>query len=128
MKRSFIVIMITLCFLIMGCAIGEKLTSLEEMPADAPIQKVQLKGEDCKWIPDLIKVEKGTHVILEVTSVDWDYNFHLIGYDLSFTIPEGKTVTAEFFASKLGEFEFGCYIEKGKHWFWGGMVGKLIVE
>jgi len=128
MKRSSIVIMITLFLFIMGCATGQQLTSLEGMPADAPVQKVQLKGEDCTWVPDLIRVEKGTHVILDVTSIDWDYNFNLKGYDLSFIIPEGQIVTAEFFASKPGEFEFGCYIEKGKKWYWGGMVGKLIVE
>ena len=128
MKRSFIVIMTTLCFLITGCATGQKLTFLEGMPADAPVQKVQLKGEDCNWVPDLIRVEKDAHVILEVTSIDWDYNFNLKGYDLSFIIPEGQVITAEFFASKPGEFEFGCYIEKGQNWYWGGMVGKLIVE
>lgn len=128
MKRSSIVIMIILSFLIMGCAAPQKLKYLEGMPADAPVQKFQLKGEDCIWVPDRIRVEKGAHVILEVTSVDWDYNFNLKGYDLSFIIPEGQIVTAEFFASKPGEFEFGCYIEKGKEWFWGGMVGTLIVE
>lgn len=115
-------------FFIAGCATRPKLTSLEGMPPDAPVKKIQLKGENCTWTPDTIRVKKGTHVILDVESVDWDYNFNLKGFDLRFIIPEGKTVTAEFYASKTGEFEFGCYIEKGQRYMWGGMVGKLIVE
>jgi hypothetical protein len=102
--------------------------SIEGMPTNASIKKVQLKGEDCKWIPDIIRVEKGSHVILEVQSVDWDYNFRMEGYNLLFEIPKGDTITAEIYASQTGEFEFGCYIEKGFRYSWGGMIGKFIVE
>jgi plastocyanin len=102
--------------------------SLEGMPPDAPVKKVLITGEDCGWSPDLVRVDKGTHVILEVESVDWDYNFRLDYYDLIFIIPEGEKVTAEFYASKAGEFEYGCYIETGEKYFWGGMIGKFVVE
>lgn len=128
MYRVSVIVVITLCFLLAGCTTKQKLTSLEDMPAGAPVTTVQVKGEKCTWSPDFIRVIKGTHVLLEVKSVDWDYNFQLKGYDLRFVIPEGNTVTAEFYASKAGEFEFGCYIKKGLNYYWGGMVGKLIVE
>lgn len=117
-----------LLFFIVGCATSEKMKALEGMPSGAPVETVQLKGNNCTWTPDIIKVKQGTHVILEVESVDWDYNFMLKGYDLRFIAPKGKKVTAEFYASEKGEFEFGCYIEKGLRYLWGGMVGKLMVE
>jgi len=34
---------------------------------------------------------------------------------------------SRFYASNAGEFEFGCYIEKGFRYIWGVMVGRLIV-
>ncbi|MBI5410225.1 MAG: hypothetical protein HZA14_12760 [Nitrospirae bacterium] len=124
MKKIFTAILL---ILLIGCA-GQRLMSLEGMPSGVPTETVKIKGDNCKWIPDLVRVKKGSHVILEVESVDWDYNFRLVGYDLRFKIPKGQKVTGEFYASQTGEFEYGCYIEKGFHYFWGGMVGKLIVE
>jgi len=121
-------IILVLLLFIAGCATEPQLKSTVGMPPDAPVEKIHVKGENCNWSPELIRVKKDTHVILEVESVDWDYNFNLTGYDLSFVIPKGKTVTAEFYASRTGEFVFGCYIEKGDKYLWGGMVGKIIVE
>lgn len=120
---------IVICFIfIAGCAMKYKTTSLEGMPSGAPVEKIQIKGDKCEWSPNIIKVKAGTHVILEVESVDWDYNFHLKGYNLFFIVKKGGKATAEFYASEKGEFEFGCYIQKGLRYDWGGMVGKLIVE
>jgi heme/copper-type cytochrome/quinol oxidase subunit 2 len=127
MKRSLVTGIIALCFIVAGCA-GQNLTSLEGMPFEAPVQKVLITGEDCGWSPNLVKVEKGTHVILDIESVDWDYNFKLDHYNLAFEVPKGEKVTAEFYADDTGEFEYGCYIETGQKYFWGGMIGKLIVK
>jgi heme/copper-type cytochrome/quinol oxidase subunit 2 len=74
------------------------------------------------------EVDKGTKVILEVESVDADYNFRLTEYNLRFEVPKAATVTARFYASREGEFEYGCYIEKGYRYHWGGMVGRLKVQ
>jgi heme/copper-type cytochrome/quinol oxidase subunit 2 len=120
---------VTICFIfIAGCATSPKLTALGDMPSGAPVEKIHVSGNNCTWSPDVIKVKQGSHVFLEVESVDWNYNFRLNGYGLRFVVNKGEKVTAEFYASKKGEFEFGCYIEKGWHYLWGGMVGKLIVE
>jgi len=128
MYKAVTIGLISICLLIAGCATSPRLTSIEGMPADTPIIKVQLKDEDCKWVPEIIRVEKDSHILLEVQGVDWDYNFRMIGYDLRFHIPKGDTITAEIYTSQTGEFEFGCYIEKGLRYYWGGMVGKFIVE
>jgi heme/copper-type cytochrome/quinol oxidase subunit 2 len=128
MKKIFFAVLFIFIIFIVGCATGSKMKAVEGMPSGAPVETVQLKGNNCIWTPDLIKVKKGTHVMLEVESADFDYNFRLNGYGLRFMVPKGKKVTAEFYASEKGEFEFGCYIEKGLHYSWGGMVGKLIVE
>jgi len=120
---------VAICFIfITGCAMGQKMTALEGMPSGTPVEKIQIKGEKCQWSPDAIKVKKGTHVILEVASIDWDYNCRLNGYGLRFPVKKGERVTAEFYASEKGEFEFGCYIQEGLNYSWGGMIGKLIVE
>jgi hypothetical protein len=113
---------------IIGCAMTQKMTALEGMPSGAPIEKIQIKGDKCTWTPDTIKVKKGSHVFIEVESVDWDYNFRLNGYELRFPVKKGEKAIAEFYASKIGEFEFGCYVQEGLNYTWGGMVGKLIVE
>ena len=115
-------------FLVTGCATGQRMTAIEGMPSGAPVEKIQITGDKCEWSPNIIKVKKGTHVILEVESVDWNYNFRLNGYGLRFPIKKGEKVISEFYASEKGEFEFGCYIEEGLHYSWGGMVGKLFVE
>jgi len=128
MNKSLIISLSVLCIVIWGCATGQKTTSLEKMPPDAPMQTVMITGDKCEWIPDRITIEKGTHVVLNVRSVDRDYNFRLAHYDLLLKVPKGETVNAEFYSSDTGEFEFGCYIEEGQHFYWGGMVGKLIVE
>lgn len=125
MKKICITIII---FIIAGCASKQLRESVDGMYPRSPLMLVNIKGEDCRWTPDVIKVEKGTHVIMGVESVDWDYNFTLSDYNLRFDIPQGEKVFAEFYASKTGEFEFGCYIERGENFHWGGMVGKLIVE
>ena len=124
-KISFVMI---LFFIVFGCTTGQKLESLEGMPSDAPVKNVKLIGEDCKWTPEVIRVDKGSLVVLEIESVDADYNFRLNGYNLRFEVQKGTSLTSKFYASSAGEFEFGCYIEKGLHYSWGGMVGKLIVE
>jgi heme/copper-type cytochrome/quinol oxidase subunit 2 len=124
-KISFVMILL---FIVFGCTTGQKLESLEGMPPEAPVKTVHLKGENCSWAPSLVRIDKGAKVILEVESVDADYNFKLEGYNLRFEVPKATTVTASFYASRAGEFEFGCYIEKGLRYSWGGMVGKLIVE
>lgn len=118
---------VLILFFLIGCA-GSQSKALEGMPPETPIQRVNLKGEDCIWNPDLIRVKHGNHVILDVESIDRDYNFRLKGYNLRFEIPKGKKVSTEFYASRAGTFEFGCYVEKGSHYLWGGMVGTLIVE
>ena len=124
--RKLICIIIAVFFA--GCAVGQKMSAVEGMPSGAPIERIQIKGDKCTWSPSVVKVKRGTHVIIDVESVDWDYNFHLSGYGLHFPVKKGGTVTAEFYASEKGEHEFGCYIEKGWRWSWGGMIGKLIVE
>lgn len=124
-KISFVLILLLLSI---GCATKQRLESLEGMPPDAPVKTVHIKGEDCSWAPGVIRIEKGTKVILEVESVDADYNFNLKGYNLRFEVPKGTTVTSQFYASRAGRFEFGCYIEKGFRYSWGGMVGALIVK
>jgi len=117
------------CFIfIAGCASAPKMTAIKGMPAGAPVEHIQITGNNCEWSPAVINVKQGTHVFLEVKSVDWDYNFQLKEYGLHFPVKKGETVTAEFYASEKGEFQYGCYIEKGFHYEWGGMVGKLIVE
>jgi hypothetical protein len=121
----FIILFLLLCMV--GCT-GQKLISLEGMPPDAPSEIFYIDGKDCRWSPDIIRVRQGTHVIIEVASLDRDVNFLLHGYDIRFRIPQGKRITAEFYAHTQSEFEFGCFLGKGPGHRWEGRAGKLIVK
>ena len=127
MKRFFCILSVLL--MMTACAKATyRTTSMEGMPADAPVQTIKLLAKNCEWTPNKVTVDQGSHVILEVESGDDSYyNFILKHYKLMFNIPAKETVTAEFYAADAGEYEFGCYVETGRKYVWGGMVGKLIV-
>jgi hypothetical protein len=121
----FLIILILLG--VAGCT-GQKLISLEGMPPDAPSEIFYIDEKDCRWSPDIIRVRQGTHVIIEIASLDRDVNFLLHGYDIRFRIPQGKRITAEFYAHTQGEFEFGCSVGSEPEYRWEGREGKLIVK
>lgn len=126
MKRIFInSVILVLLLIFAGCSWEKNSSLMAVIPEGAPVQKIQLVGQNCVWSPDVIDIQKGTHVILELESLDIPYNCDLKDYNLQFKVPAGDKVTAEFYASEPDTLKFGCNIEKNFHYQWGGVSGKL---
>jgi hypothetical protein len=119
----------TLLFLFMlifaACSRDQSLKALNGMPENAPVKEIHLVGQNCVWTPDAIEVPGGTHVILEIESLDIPYDCDLEDYGLSFEVPAGKKVRAEFFAANPDRLEIGCKINRDAHYQWGGVHAKL---
>ena len=51
-----------------------------------------------EYTPDVVLVKQGTHVILEIESLDAEHGFQIDQYGINVTIPEKAKVTVEFYA------------------------------
>jgi heme/copper-type cytochrome/quinol oxidase subunit 2 len=93
----------------------------------APTQReIEMKGSLFEWDPPVIRVNKGDHVVLRLTSTDVVHGIFLDGYDLDVKVEPGKVTTLEFVADKSGKFRYRCSFTCGNlHPF---MIGELIVE
>ncbi|MEJ2313258.1 MAG: cupredoxin domain-containing protein [Nitrospirota bacterium] len=112
---------------IAGCAPTQKMSALQGMPGGAPTETIHITAEKYKFTPDTIRVKKGTHLVFELESLDVRHEFKLEGYDIYVKIPAKEPVKVELYASKAGEFGFGCHVGLGMHYALG-MKGTLIVE
>ena len=90
------------------------------------IQTIDIEAGSFYYSPNVIRVKEGDIVRVNITGVDMMHNFTLDEFNVeSDTVKPGETTTVEFFADKVGEFEFYCGI--GEHRA-NGQVGTLIVE
>ncbi len=113
-------------FAVCGCSSVQKATSLAGMPPDAPVERVQVTAKRYEFSPDPIRVKQGSHVILEVESLDVTHGLAIGDYGIDVTLPPHQKVTVEFYAKDAGEFTIHCSHFCGLGHL--GMKGKLIVE
>ncbi len=90
------------------------------------IQSVPIEAFQWGFAPSTMRVKKGSHVKISLTSRDVPHGFSLLEYDVSQTILPGQTSTVSFVADKRGTFSFGCDIACGDGH--QEMRGVLIVE
>lgn len=109
-----------------GCAAVKKDKALELMPLDAPVQKISMTAKQFEYTPEVVLVKQGTHVILEIESLDVTHGFKIDQYGINVTIPEKTKVTVEFYAREPGTYPFKCSHFCGVGHF--GMNGKIVVE
>lgn len=109
-----------------GCASVKKDKALQSMPPDTPTQNIHITARQFEYTPDIIYVRRGTHVIIEIESLDVTHGFKIDTYGINVLIPEKKTITVEFYARKPGIYPFRCSHFCGIGHL--GMKGKLIVE
>jgi len=110
---------------ICGCSSVQKSTALEGMPPDAPVERIQVTAKKYEFSPDPIRVKQGSHVILEVESLDVTHGLAIDGYGIDVTLPPHQKVTVEFYAKDSGEYSTHCSHFCGLGHL--GMRGKLIV-
>jgi nitrous-oxide reductase len=64
------------------------------------------------FTPDIIRVKKGDHVTIHVTSLeekaDFTHGFAIPGYNIQASLDPGEVVTLEFHADRTGSFAFYC--------------------
>ncbi len=109
-----------------GCSSVQRSTALAGMPPGAPIEKVQVSAKRYDFSPDPIRVKQGSHVILELESLDVTHGLAMGEYGIDVTLPPHKKLTVEFYAKEPGEFTMRCSHFCGLGHL--GMRGKLIVE
>jgi len=96
-------------------------------PAEEQVVKqIKMTAENWKWSPDVIRVKKGTRVVIAFDSYDASHSFVLKAYKIKVPLPEGKTGQVEFVADRSGEFAWRCGRPCGDGC--AKMRGTLIVE
>lgn len=107
---------------IVDSGIGDNL----DATANVSVRTFNIIAKQFEFIPAIIRVKKGNRVILNITSADVEHGFAIDEYNINKTIPEKETVTIDFIADKVGQFEFYCSVYCGSGN--SNMRGKLVVE
>jgi cytochrome c oxidase subunit II len=108
-----------------GCA-GTPVDPLQGMAAGAPVQKIAMTAEKYKFTPEVVRIPQGTHVILEIESLDVTHGLAIGQYGINVQLPPHQKVTAEFYAKDAGTFGFKCSHLCGLGHI--GMTGQVVVE
>lgn len=89
-------------------------------------REIEVTAQQFEFIPNPIRVKVGENIRLKITSVDVDHGFSLPEFGINEILSPGGTITVEFQATEIGEFEFSCSVFCGSGH--SNMRGKLIVE
>ena len=97
----------------------------ETVPAEAKVNRIQIKGEQPVGGVQNFKVKKGDNVTI-VVSADAHDKIHLHGYDIEKDVEPGKPATFKFTADIEGIFEIESHVaeDAGRE----PLMGKLTVE
>ena len=98
-----------------------------QAPADASVRDIDVCAKKYKFIPTTIEVPVNTLVRIHLTAVDRRHGFEIKSFEGSCVkYKPGEPVTVEFYADKVGEYEFKCcnYCGLGHR----KMKGKLVVN
>ena len=109
-----------------GCAGSQTLVSTIGMPQDAPVVKVSMTAQKYEFKPSEVRVPQGSHVILEVESLDVTHGISIPAYGIDAKLPPDRKVTVEFYAKDAGTFPFHCSVFCGMGHM--GMRGAIVVE
>lgn len=89
-------------------------------------KRIKMTAQNWKWIPDVIRVKKGTKLTIEFQSYDASHSFVLKAYKIKHPLPEGSRSEISFVVDKAGEFPWKCGRPCGDGC--PKMRGRLIVE
>ena len=151
MKRSVILIMVTLLFIV-SCSsntevdrvpeVQQEVPTLEqedtpemvveddeemEMGASEPTTKeFTIIARNWEFEPETITVSEGDTVILHLTTEDVSHGYSISEFGVHASFGPGETKTVEFVADKKGTFTTHCSVPCGSGH--SSMKGTLIVE
>jgi heme/copper-type cytochrome/quinol oxidase subunit 2 len=86
---------------------------------------IRIEARSFHYTPEVIQVNPGDRVTLELSSADYVHGLYIDGYDLNLVADPGQTSRLTFVADKPGTFRLRCSVTCGAlHPF---MIGKLNV-
>lgn len=97
-------------------------------PASAPDpgeRVVHVVARKFTYSPDVIEVQLGIPVVIELTSADRDHGFAVPELGLRIDVEPGKTARVRIVPSKVGTFDFHCDIFCGSGH--EEMAGRIVV-
>ena len=95
------------------------------------VREINLKAHQYFWEPELVIVNKGEKIKLNITSLDSPHGFEIEGfmipdYDIESKIEKGQSITLEFTAEETGVWELICSVYCGAGH--GDMKGLFVVR
>jgi heme/copper-type cytochrome/quinol oxidase subunit 2 len=113
--------------LLAGCkSSGPADPAARVIPSTAPVVKITMTAQKYQFVPEEIVVKQGTHVIIDVTSLNVEHGLRIAEYGIDVPIPAKRSAHVEFYAGKVGTFPFECSKFCGVGHF--GMKGRIIVK
>lgn len=92
---------------------------------DGSDRVVHITARSFAFDPEIVRVDRGDRVVIELESVDATHGIFLDGYELSAKAEPGHPARLAFTADKTGSFRFRCSVACGNlHPF---MIGQLKV-
>jgi len=101
------------------------LLALLAAPAEPPERVVQIVARRFTYSPDVIELELGRPVIIELTSADRDHGFSVPELGLRIDVDAGKTARVRVVPEKSGTFAFHCDVFCGTGH--EEMAGRIVV-
>lgn len=93
---------------------------------EGKVNEISMTAKQWVFEPSTVRVKEGEKVRLKIKSVDVNHGFAIPEFNVNLSLSPNKEETAEFVASKKGEFTFFCSVLCGKGH--KDMKGKIIVE
>jgi len=92
---------------------------------ETPERVVQVVARRFTYSPDVIELQLGVPVVIELTSADRDHGFTVPDLGLRIDVEPGKTARVRLVPSKVGTFAFHCDVFCGSGH--EEMVGRIVV-
>lgn len=90
------------------------------------VKEFDIIARNWEFVPNIIEVNSGDTVKLNVKSIEGTHGFRISGYDINEILELNQEVNIEFVADKEGTFSFSCSVSCGRGH--GGMTGQLVVK
>jgi len=113
-------ILIGISVLIIGGGIFYRTVLLSE--ADRPVEtgvvrnfKIVALKDGWKWEPEVIEVDRGDRIKLEVVNEDeYDHGLAIDAFGVSQRMPAKSTINVEFVVTQVGDFQYYCSVPCGE--------------
>ena len=114
--------------LLFGCAASQHFDAVPSGLNKATVPKVSIEmtAQRYHFTPDVIRVKRGTLVLLKVKAIDGTHGFDLAAFGIDERLEENEVKEIEFYAGKEGEYGYKCSHFCGIGHL--GMTGKVVVE